>query len=237
MSFDLYYKKSILKNAADMTRATAGHTTLAEYYGQLYGIEQDRTDWQVPEEFLGRLRLAPNFLTSPSLLHGFLGAAPSPQDGHREIDVHARLGGTNEDGWYGAMRRDAEARVKALRGVSSVTGTGLSQSAYMAELSRSKTCFSPFGYGELCWRDIEAFVTGAVLLKPDMGHLWTEPDLYRDNETYVALKWDFSDLEVKLRELLEDNTRRRRIAMTAWEVASKYLRENGPVKSYADMLT
>jgi len=41
-----------------------------------------------------------------------------------------------------------------------------------------------------------------VLIKPDMDHLETWPDVYRKNETYVSIKWDISDLEEKLSEVV-----------------------------------
>lgn len=231
--FDLYYKKSILADDQDMLRPTHGHTTLTEYYGRLYGIDQTETDWQVPPAFLDRLRLAPNFLTGPGLLDGFLGTPPP--DAGRDIDVHARLGGLGQDSWYGEMRRQAAAKIDALDGLTTAVGSGVSQKAFWDELRRSKICFSPFGYGEICWRDIEAFMTGSVLLKPDMSHLRTEPDLFRDDETYVSIAWDFSDLEDKVRALLDDEDRRRRIARTAWDDAVRYLTNDGPVQSYASI--
>lgn len=234
--FDLYYKKSIFRDAADHLCPTEGHTNLTEYYGRLYGQPQERTDWGVPPDFLAKLRLAPNFLTGPNLASGFFGEPP-PQQWGRDIDLHARLGGTKRNNWYGAMRRDAEARVMALADVRVATGTGISRKRFMDELRRSKICFSPFGYGELCWRDIEAILAGAVLLKPDMSHLLTEPDLYRDGETYVAVRWDFADLEEKTRSLLADDRLRTRIAGAAWETARRYLHEAGPVATYADAFT
>lgn len=233
--FSLYYKKSLLKDPDAFLQTTEGHTNLTDYYGRLYGIAQEATNWQVPPEFLGRLRPAPNFLTAPDLADRFLGAPPPPQDRGRDIDLHARFGGTGADSWYGAMRRDAETRVRALDGPGCALGSGIPKARFMQELERSRICFSPFGYGELCWRDIEAFATGSVLLKPDMSHLRTEPDLYRDGETYVALKWDFSDLEEKVNLLLADDDLRARIARTAWQDARRYLQEEGPVETYADI--
>lgn len=231
--FDLYYKKSVLRDPADMLRSTYGHTTLSEYYGKLYGLDQTQTDWNVPPEFLKKLRVAPNFLTAPDLLEGFFGSEPPSQMEGRDIDVHARLGGVKQDGWYGTMRRAAQRKAEALDGLVVKSGTGISKSEFWSELRGSKVCFSPFGYGEICWRDIEAFMTGSVLLKPDMSHLQTEPDLFRDDETYVSVAWDFSDLEEKIRALLSDNARRERIAKTAWETAKRFLEQDGPVQSYS----
>ena len=62
---------------------------------------------------------------------------------------------------------------------------------------------SPFGYGEICFRDFEAVLSGALLLKPDCGHLETWPDIYGEG-TYVPLDWMASDLHFKSAEVLED---------------------------------
>lgn len=74
---------------------------------------------------------------------------------------------------------------------------------YYALMSRSKIVVAPFGYGEMAPRDMESAMVGSVLLKPDMGHLETIPNIYLPNETYVPLKWDFSDMNQKIMETLE----------------------------------
>ena len=40
---------------------------------------------------------------------------------------------------------------------------------------------------------IGAVLTGAVLLKPDMSHVETDPDIFVPWETYAPLAWDLSD--------------------------------------------
>lgn len=233
--FSLYYKKSLFVERDRFLKPTYGDTNLAEYYSRLYGIGQETVDWQAPPSALSRLRPAPNFLTDPRILRRFLGKPPDWDSASRTIDLHARLGGTGADGWYGAMRRDAEARAARLGGLVARRDVAASHAAFMAELGRSKLCFSPFGYGEICWRDIEAMAMGAVLVKPDMSHLLTEPDLYRDGETYLAVRWDFADLEERIRDILSDDGRRKAMARAAWERARGYLASDGPVRAYADV--
>ncbi len=233
---DFYFKKVLFADRAAHLRPTEGDTNLAEHYGRLFGKPEATVDWAVPGSILAALRLAPNFLTAPGLAEGFLARTAAP-DGPREIDLHARLGGTRAGGWYGAMRRAAEAAAQAVPGLATVTGTGVARGRFMAELRASKMCFSPFGYGELCWRDIEAILAGAVLLKPDMSHLDTAPDLYRDGETYVALRWDFSDLAEKATALAADPERRARIARAAHSIARNYLKSDGPAETYAPLFT
>ncbi len=69
------------------------------------------------------------------------------------------------------------------------------KSKYHNELLNSKIIFSPFGWGEICYRDFETFFSGGLLIKPDMSHLNTWPNLYIDHETYIPCKWDLKDLE------------------------------------------
>lgn len=232
---DLYFRKALFTEPEAFLRPTYGHTNLTDYYGRLYGLEEEPTDWKVPRSSLRKLRLAPNFLTAPGLAGDFLSTDRVPRPNGREIDLHARLGGTHGHGWYAEMRRHAARAVESLKGVNVVSGTGIEHDLFMQELRSAKICFSPFGFGEVCWRDIEAIAAGAVLLKPGMDHLRTEPDLYRDDETYVACRWDFADVEEKVTALLEDDARRERIARTAWTVARRYLDEDGPVDTYAPL--
>ena len=88
---------------------------------------------------------------------------------------------------------------------------------YMRELGSSKVAVSPFGWGEPSYRDYEAVLSGAMLLKPDMSHVETWPDLYVSGETYLPFRWDCSDLEAVLGDALHDE-KWRRIARRAQEV-------------------
>ncbi len=101
----------------------------------------------------------------------------------------------------------------------------------------SKVCFSPFGYGEVCWRDYEAVACGAVLLKPDMGHIETDPDIFVPWETYVPVSWDLSDLQETLHRVLSDNALRATIARTAFDTLRDWLRSDSFARSMAPVLT
>jgi hypothetical protein len=80
----------------------------------------------------------------------------------------------------------------------------------------TKVVLSPFGYGEICWRDFEVMLAGAVLFKQRMEHLETWPEgLFEDGVTYVSHAWDFSNFDETLANLLDDPTRAVSIAETA----------------------
>ena len=74
---------------------------------------------------------------------------------------------------------------------------------YFNEISQSYSSLSPFGWGEICYRDFEIFLNKSMLIKPSMDHIQTWPDYYKDKETYIKFKWDFSDFE-KIISLIEN---------------------------------
>jgi hypothetical protein len=178
-------------------------------------------DWNVPPLNISKLKLSPNFLTARRFVDAF-NHDDMPKRTHRTLDVHARIG-QKGTAWYEAMRSDAIQRIRNITNLTVSPVDKVSRNAYMTELSNCKLCFSPFGYGELCWRDIEAFQAGAVLVKPDMSHLNTLPDLYEPDVTYLPCAWDFSDLEEVVHNALADEDKCLRIANTAFNRSSSYI--------------
>jgi hypothetical protein len=96
---------------------------------------------------------------------------------------------------------------------------------YISELINSKLCISPFGYGEVCWRDFEAILAGSLLIKPDMSHLVTKPNIYIPYETYVPINWDYSDLEEKCIYYIENQKERYKITSNARAVWDNFIQE------------
>lgn len=62
-------------------------------------------------------------------------------------------------------------------------------------MKNSKACISPFGWGEICYRDFESFFYGATLLKPTVDHMDTFPDFFIKNETYIPIDWNFDNIK------------------------------------------
>lgn len=75
---------------------------------------------------------------------------------------------------------------------------------YNSELQKVKGTFSPFGWGEVCFRDFEAIINGSALIKPSMEHVDTWPNIYKSNETYCPVDWDGSDLEDRAQTLMNN---------------------------------
>ena len=86
---------------------------------------------------------------------------------------------------------------------------------YFKELRNSKVAIGAFGLGEITLRDFEIIVCGSVLVKPEMNHISTWPNLFQENITYVSHKWDLSDLNEKVDMLLSDDQMRLEISNNA----------------------
>lgn len=218
---DIYLTKHLLRDRAAYDRPTFGDTNLMDHYGRRFGLSHEMQHFPLPEGFRDKLRLGPSFATADFMLPVFeTGLRP---DGPRPIDLHARIA-TQGTPWYQAMRQDCEAAVAALKDVRTVTGTGIRHDRFLTELRRSRLCFSPFGYGEVCWRDYEAVMTGSLLIKQDMDHVETDPDIFVADQTYVPVRWDLADFGEKVAWLLDDAPTRERIAGNAFDALRDYAR-------------
>ena len=151
-------------------------------------------------------------------------AGPKPNNfsgPQRNIAVHARIDPVScpSIAYQRCLYLDRIAGIKKNHpSKSGLFLTGMvPQSRYYRELKDSKIALSPFGWGEVCFRDFEAILAGAMLLKPDMSHLVTFPNVYIPRETYIPIAWDGSDLLEQVEQYLADEKERKRIATNAWE--------------------
>ena len=105
-----------------------------------------------------------------------------------------------------------------------VLGRPVNRLKYLSEMKKSKAIVSPFGFGEPCFRDYEAFMSGAVLVKPNMSHLEVYPDIYRENQTYLPVKWSFSDLSETLQAIDLNEDLRRDVALSGQDAYLSFVR-------------
>ena len=230
---DAYLSKHLLRDRGNYDAATFGDTTLMDYYGKAHGLQHDWRKFSIPDGFHDKLHLGPSFLTADFMLPAF--AAGRMPGGARPHDLHARIA-VEGTPWYAAMRGACAEAVAALDGVRRVTGFGIRHDRFLRELRGSKLCFSPFGYGEVCWRDYEAVLCGAALIKQDMSHVETAPDIFVPFETYIPVAWDLSDFAEKVHWMLGDDVARRRIARNAFGVLQDYARSDAFVTQMAPAL-
>lgn len=136
----------------------------------------------------------------------------APSQGRKLLTSYR--GSIKTDARYSYQRRPLLETLDAMKSSYPVsTGGNLKKKDYVKEMRNSKAVVSPFGWGEVCYRDFECFLNGSLLVKPNMEHLSTFPDFFVPGETYVPVKWDLSDLEKRLIDIHENYEYYLRIAV------------------------
>lgn len=234
---DLYVKKQIFADAAEYERDRIGKTNLTDYAARTFGrsFAGDRVPFSrgVDPSQVHKITLGWNLALDRkirALRRTVVSAHP------KDIDVSCRAN-LDPSIWIHPFREPVARILRSLDGEYRVLTpeNRVSQDEYYLEMRRSRICVSPFGYGEICWRDFEAILCGCLLVKPDVGHLRTEPDLFLPLETYVPVRWDFADLEEVLRHYLTHPEERERICRQALERLLAYY-DGGFVRSVARVL-
>ena len=220
----LYVKKHALRDHAQYGRPTLGATNLSDHFLKRFDIEFETSQFPVTPAFLQKMEIGPTFFAEYAMQRRFRRNRPDDWPDERPIDLHARIGVSGK-GWYNAMRKEALACALSVSGERVLTDTPVPGKQYMAEMKTAQMCYSPFGYGEICWRDFEALSVGTLLLKPDVSHIETEPDFFKAGETYVALRWDSADLAEKVDYYRANPGEARDIAQNAFLQIKKYFEE------------
>lgn len=132
------------------------------------------------------------------------------------------------DPYVTAHRQKAKKMVNRFGKRAYTKKVGLSD--YLGVLRRTRVLVSPWGFGEVCYRDFEAALMGCVLVKPRSDYVLTEPDMFRDDVTYASCLPNLEDLNeviVKVDKEWDDWYERRRqirqqvLAVSAPEFAAK----------------
>ena len=105
-----------------------------------------------------------------------------------------------------------------------VDGERIPIEEYYQKMYDSKITMAPLGYGEMAPRDLESAMFGSVLVKPDVSYILSEPFIYEDDETYIAVNYDWSNLEEKIDYVLSDykNIRERLVENMRKKYTEKY---------------
>lgn len=222
---DVYWKKHVFRDRSLYLNCYRGSTNLTDY---ALGDEAEFDEQTAPNEAAIRriccgssIGLDQKIASLAPLLDD---KACLPPPSERKYDVVLRA--DIPDNWMGKLRRPAADTLRSLQDrLTILLPQGrVPQSQYAQEMLNSRICVSPFGYGEICWRDFEAVAYGCLLIKPNMDHVQSRPDIFQPFKTYVPVAWDFSDLDEKLlhyasrpEECAEIVTRARRIMAEALE--------------------
>ena len=98
----------------------------------------------------------------------------------------------------------------------------INRTKYFEELKRSKLTISPFGWGEVAYRDFETFLNKTILIKPNMDHLHTWPNLYIDKQTYLSFDWSLNNLIETVENVLDNYDSYKGIANEGYYNYTKY---------------
>lgn len=126
-------------------------------------------------------------------------------DAERPIDVQFAGTVSYEESEVEAHRRAAlEAVYKWPGRHVGIGGRKLGYKQYVREMQNTKAVLCPWGWGESTHRDYEAWMLGAVVVKPNTDYVESWPDVYRAGETYVECAPDFSDAHEKIAHIVEN---------------------------------
>jgi hypothetical protein len=131
--------------------------------------------------------------------------------------IHKEINGLNKV----MQQRNTALKYLGQLKMNVAAGKPISKLKYWGELRSSKLSVSPYGWGEICYRDFESFIAGALLVKPSMDHLITYPDVFKPFETYIPVSWDMKDLPEVLEYLNTNYTYYKQIAENGQETYRK----------------
>ena len=223
---DSYYKNQLLRDRTLYLRPMYGHRIFTDYYHRSRGVvdaepesstavgdpallDKLAVSWNsglADYSFLGPARMGLYGRLPISALLRFPRKFTQPSRA-RPIGVQYRMGMRYHRASIGYQRREIAQRLAARMATDK-----LPRRKFLAEMASSKIVISPFGFGEITLKDFEVFLTGGLLLKPDMAHLETWPDLFRAGETMICHDWDLSNLESVIDEALDNFPQYCRIA-------------------------
>jgi hypothetical protein len=236
---DAYYKKQLLKDRTIYGVSIYGKRLYTDYYHRTRGIDDDNPVVMppVPEDQVSKLKLSwnlgignyPKSRTRKNVALRMVGAfgvgavRPFLVD---PLSYKASVPWRNAVSSRFGMRFDRRTVSfhrelfieEAKKRPELFLRDRVPLSEFNRELREVKAVLSPFGWGEICFRDFEAILNSAVLIKPSMDHIETWPDIYRPAESYVPVDWEASDLVQKTEEILGDDSRRKAIAERALEI-------------------
>lgn len=239
---DRYWKFQLLKDRSQYLRPMYGHRIYADYYHQTKGVIDATPEWSSAVQDPALLEkvavswnsgLADYSLYGPYRMAAYMrlplsgllrfpsGAFVAPAR-RRKTPVSCRFG-------VSYPRESVAWQRKAIRTLlkDRLPTNKLSRRDYFAELADSQVIVSPFGFGEITLKDFEVFLTGGVLIKPDMSHLETWPNLFRGGETMLTHSWDLQDLPEVIDAALANYGDMRLIAEAGQDVYRRHIGVEG----------
>ncbi len=157
----------------------------------------------------------------------------------RDIDVF--FAGTTKYNKHGSVlgrlveghRLSCIEAIEKMKGIKMELASGriYSYGKYLSKLADTKITVSPWGWGESCYRDYEAILCGAELIKPASYQIESNPDIYNDRFMHFC-RPDWSDLPEVIQKVMDNYESRGRIRIEN----SNYLIEERQPKRMAEII-
>ena len=209
---DRYYKNQLLRDRSAYEKSFYGGRIFTDYYHTYHSISDPDPYWSSPlsTNQISKLRVSWNLGLHPFVqptanriasvfpkltkllltIRRTAGNSPPPFTSRRSVAT-ARMNITYDRPSVAFQRQKVSSAMNRL----GIHTSRVSSRDYSQELFDSRFAISPFGWGEVCIRDFEAILSGCALVKPDMSHVDTWPNIYLENETYIPFSWDVDCLD------------------------------------------
>ncbi len=233
---DIYVKKQAYLEREKYLQTYEGKSNLTDYCFKEFKIDLKKhhvlQTKPLSDQDLAKISVGWNIALDDKI-RKLAARNPLSRASDKKIDILYR-GTTNSDQWIYPLRYVAFKKLETFNSKSKIINSmdRVTQNQYNDEVKYSRICISPFGFGEVCWRDFEAIVYHSLLIKPDMSHIETWPNVYIPYETYIPVRWDYEDLEEKCDFYLKNSDEADRITQNAYKV----FKESQKRESFADRL-
>ena len=239
---DRFLKRQRLEELNDYHSKLIGGSKFTDFIARQWGFDLDNwsVDSKISHDYQDRIISGWNLGTSKKYKQELEKPKFWFNSYKKNIDIFCRLslGSNKKKEWYCEYRIASVKALKPLEKDYKLAVSGLfiedgliPRRQYIKEIKSSRIVFSPFGWGENCWRDFEAVCYDCLLIKPSMSHIDTNPNIFIPGETYVPVKWDFSDLEKKCRYYLEHPNEMQRIISNARKIYQQYFKQKEFIKT------
>ncbi len=234
---DLFYSKALFKDRELYKRPMYGKELYSDYYHTKYGVSDPnwvdrpavtdikqldklRLSWNIgigdyPRD---QFRQRAGYMTAryagiPAVKLFYRHKAQfAPARNSGQYDIHCRIGLISRP----SISYQRKLILDTVKDDDAFLTGMVPQRQFNREIKNAKITVSPFGWGELCLRDFEAVQNGSLMLKADMSHLETWPDVFVPEETYVPFDWDITNLKEIAHHYLENEAERQRIVANAF---------------------
>jgi len=146
---------------------------------------------------------------------------------NKDVYEHGYLQSIHYDTFRRELHKQLEKLENKYKIISMKDGNRIPLSEYYELMYNSKIVLAPFGYGEMAPRDIETAMFGNILLKNNMNYIETIPNPYIENETYISLNLDFSNLESVIEYALRDYELKQKFFVE--NMKEQYIKQNNPI--------